>query len=364
MPRKGLSLVLLLVLALLGASNPITDASDKRPPPRPTKTVRPPHPLPTVTLPPTLMPTTTPSLTPLPTTPPRSIAWGAYIVGSPWDMSRQDAFEAQVGKRATNIHLGIAWYTYFGPSNGYLPVSTLESIRLRGATPVVSWFSAGRGNETPDRSNAAITRGDHDAYIRDVARTARTWGYPFILRFDSEMNGDWWGYSEGVNGNAPGSFVPMWKHVHDIFAQEGATNVTWAWIPNVLGAYNQYPFASLFPGEGYVDIVGADGYNWGGGDWQSFAQVFDSSYRELRRLAPNRAIMIGETASDEAGDGGTRKADWIRDLLTVQVPQNYPAVVSFNWYNINDGKPWPVDSSQPALDAFRQGIALSIYRTP
>ena len=48
-------------------------------------------------------------------------------------------------------------------------------------------------------------------------KQAQEWGHPFFLRFDWEMNGFWFPWSEGVNGNKPGEFVAAWRHVHDIF---------------------------------------------------------------------------------------------------------------------------------------------------
>ena len=47
------------------------------------------------------------------------------------------------------------------------------------------------------------------------------------------MNGNWFAWMEGVNGNQPGEYVAAWRHVHDIFTAVGATNVSWVWCPNV-----------------------------------------------------------------------------------------------------------------------------------
>ena len=65
--------------------------------------------------------------------------------------------------------------------------------------------------------------GKYDSYIpQNVAEDARDWGHPFFLRFDWEMNGNWFPWSEGVNGNQSGEFVAAWRHVHDIFTSVGA----------------------------------------------------------------------------------------------------------------------------------------------
>ena len=38
-----------------------------------------------------------------------------------------------------------------------------------------------------------------------------------------------------LNGNSPGDYVKMWRHVHDIFEAEGANQyVIWVWAPNIV----------------------------------------------------------------------------------------------------------------------------------
>ena len=52
-------------------------------------------------------------------------------------------------------------------------------------------------------------------------------GPPVLPPLDVEMNGTWEPYSPGVNGNTAADFVAMWRHLHDLADQAGATNVTW-----------------------------------------------------------------------------------------------------------------------------------------
>jgi beta-mannanase len=179
------------------------------------------------------------------------------------------------------------------------------------------------------------------------------------------MNGSWYPYSPGVNGNTAASFVAMWRHIHDLFAQAGASNVTWAWVPNVDVNGTMTSMASLYPGEAYVDWTGLNGYNWGSaaGAWMSFSQVFKSSYATLLQIAPTKPVMIGEVASEESGGS---KAAWITDMLATQVPQNFPkikALLWFNWriYEKSAYWNWEIESSSTAKTAFQQGIASPYY---
>ena len=66
-------------------------------------------------------------------------------------------------------------------------------------------------------SNANPYIGAWTKTFTKFATDAKTWGHPFFMRMDHEMNGKWYPWSEQVNGNQPGGYVRMWRHVHDIF---------------------------------------------------------------------------------------------------------------------------------------------------
>jgi hypothetical protein len=286
---------------------------------------------------------------------PTPLYWGAYINGSPWDLSALDQFEARARKPVSVVHWGQPWWH----DGGYQPFQAeiFDRVRGRGAIPLIDWASWDHccGTEQPAFALAAVARGDHDTYIRQWAAAARDWGHPFFLRFDWEMNGSWqFPWSVQRNGNQPGDYVAAWRHVHDLFAQVGATNVTWVWCPNVVSPQT-VPLDQLYPGDGYVDWVAMDGYNFGtvrNDTWRSFAEIFGETYAALRQLAPGKPVMIAETASSEHGGD---KAAWIRDALGAQLPTQFPAIKAVVWFNWDDNDPgltWPIESSAAATSAF------------
>jgi len=181
------------------------------------------------------------------------------------------------------------------------------------------------------------------------------------------MNGNWFPWSEGVNGNKSGEFVAAWRHVHDVFTAVGATNATWVWCPNVnwYGSFENFKGVSgQYPGDAYVDWTGLDGYNWGtnpsrSGQWQTFNQLYRSSYRYLTEtVAPNKPLMIGEVASSEYGGS---KATWIKEMLA-QVPTEYPKIRALLWFDKYDSSmDWPIETSSTAASAFAQGISNPVY---
>jgi hypothetical protein len=282
------------------------------------------------------------------------------------------AFDARVGRAPSIVHWGQFWFR--GDVFQSFQTSYFQNVRDHGAIPMVSWASMNDtgGIDQPKFKLSAIADGAFDAQITRWAQAARAWGHPFFLRFDWEMNG-WWQFpwSEQVNGNKPGDYVRAWRHVHDIFTSQGATNATWVWCPNVASAETT-PLPELYPGDAYVDWTCMDGYNWGnshGFVWQSFSELFGGSdfnlhhntYAEVLSVAPRKPIMIGETATSViGGDAG----QWVTDALTQQLPANFPrikAVVWFNW-NANDASlTWPIESAPEIQTAFAQSIASGYF---
>lgn len=328
------------------------------------------------------------------------VLWGAYISGStygsgygntPWDQNTWNVFESHTHKKVSILHWGQPWYTSTAWPNSYYPFvsSLMDTVRSRGAIPMIDWASwdSSKGSNQPEFALKNITNGDtyvyagqtFDSYVTQWAQAARDWGHPFFLRFNWEMNG-WWKFpwataadpNSGivVNNNTAQDYINAWRHVHDIFTKVGANNVTWVWCPNI-SSVNTIPMSQLYPGDAYVDWICLDGYNKDLPNWYTFSQVFSGtsfngnhdSYAEITSLTLTKPLMIGEWATNEVGDGGTKKAEWISDALQVQIPQNYPrigAVVWFNW-NSDPGSSYVVESSLPAQYAFSSGINLNYY---
>jgi beta-mannanase len=243
----------------------------------------------------------------------------------------------------------------------------MENVRTYGAIPVYSWSSASSSSEGEDPAFklSTIVAGAYDSYIREFAEAARDWGHPFFLRFDWEMNGNWFPWGEGIGGNRPGRFVAAWRHVHDIFTAVGATNATWVWCPYADTKHKFAPIRRYYPGNAYVDWTCLDGYNWGKNAvnsqrWRSFAQIFSSSYREVvRRIAPHKPMMLAELAS---GGGGHAKAAWVRGMFRA-LATKFRRVRGLVWFDqVDRGVQWPLETSPPAARAFAQGLHRHPFR--
>jgi hypothetical protein len=147
-----------------------------------------------------------------------------------------------------------------------------------------------------------IAAGIYDHHLKRYAQDVKKFGCVIVLSIGHEMNGWWypWGLSTGTT---QAEFIAAWRHVHDIFAEEGARNVIWSWDPT-----HQYrsprpgkiatPASQWYPGSKYVDWVGIDGYlNYDvNGHPQNFAEIFDYQLKDIRRVAPHKLVYLAETA--------------------------------------------------------------------
>jgi hypothetical protein len=305
------------------------------------------------------------------------VYWGALVDGqAPSTENMQsggifDLFETNAQKKMSILHWGQPWIMNGSYQSFYTP--WFDDVRSHGSIPMLDWSSwnLNGGINQPEFKLSQIYTGVYDDYIRQWALGAKSWGHPFFLRFDWEMNGNWqYPWSEQLNGNQPGDYIKAWQHVHDIFAQINVTNVTWVWCPNISSPVTR-SMASLYPGDAYVDWTCLDGYNKYN-TWLGFDTVFTgrsinwlyNSYQEILTVAPTKPLMLGEVASLEAGDGGLKKANWITDAFTNQLPVNFPKIKAIVWYNWDNNNPtytFPVESSQASLEAFSTAIKSNYF---
>src|SRR6185503_4304423 len=162
------------------------------------------------------------------------------------------------------------------------------------------------------------------------------------------------------------NFVGAYQHVHDRFVADGVTNVSWVWVLMAYTYRVEDPDA-WYPGDSYVDIVGADGYNWyscpGRTDpWNEFSWVFDQFH--AWGMAHGKPELVAEFASMEDPDDPNHKAEWISNAeATIKT---WPEIKAVVWYDNGPPAPtctWWVDSSPASLNAFKS-MGADTYFNP
>ncbi|WP_426626030.1 glycosyl hydrolase [Leifsonia sp. McL0607] len=300
--------------------------------------------------------------------------YGMYTEQAPFNWATFDATSAKVGVSPNLVGYFSGWDESFRANavtrswqQGRLPLLTWESRPIGDANNVV---------DSPDYSLPKIIGGSFDSYLHQYAKDIVATGLPLAIRLDHEMNGNWYPWSESngnggtVNGNGAGDYVKMWRHVHDIFQQEGANDlVIWDWSPNIVNKLSPSLrsagyLQSLYPGDEYVDWVGLSGYlrpPYSANQEFTFDNTFTPSLDMLRGIT-KKPILLSEVGASEIGG---HKAAWVTSFFqALGQPQNSD-VIGFSWFNLaitsyvqgeratND---WRVDSRPDSLSAFIAGL--------
>ncbi len=269
----------------------------------------------------------------------------------PWNLNEAATFQDAVGRQSDIVH------GFVNPQSE-VPLNQIRQAQQAGHVVMITLEPF----EVESSYNPAysIIVGDIDDDLRRWARQLDRLDQPVMLRFMHEMNGNWYPWSVGHGGggrNSPAHVINAYRHAWQIFQDEGATDVQWVWSPNT-GAPVGVNYASLYPGDQYVDIVGLDGYNGGSdlgrfGGWKSFREIFESSLEEVAQLT-DRPVIIAETSSAE---GGGDKAAWISNMFKfLETRSDVTALLWFQVDKADQGEvDWRFDSSGGSRGAFIRG---------
>lgn len=315
--------------------------------PPPEHRIIPEQPTPTATLGP-------PSLTKADVLAIDGLRFGLSAPDVPWSSERLGQLAATAGASPTLIQIFTKWTEDY-------PVVAVELAYQRGALPVVSWepwAGSAYGTVQPNYALSRIIDGAFDDYIKEFAADVRAHDWPVAIRFAHEMNGHWYPWSEQSPDNREGEYVEAWRHVHDLFEAEGATNVIWVWSANILRPVPDVSLEALYPGDDYVDWIGLTGYAVAE---TTAAEVFDPTLAALREFT-DKPLVITETGAQPS----RHKADWIRDFFDWLADR--PDVIGFIWFEYDQSsggnQDWRFTENGDTIDAFHDGIERSDLAPP
>ncbi|HSR26016.1 MAG TPA: glycosyl hydrolase, partial [Candidatus Eisenbacteria bacterium] len=268
-------------------------------------------------------------------------------------------FASDTGRQPAIVTMYQQWW-----GEPAFPAAAARWLDDRGTVPLVVWepwqpgLEEARKVEQPAYRLSVIAAGGFDRYVRRYADQVRAYGGPLFLEPFHEMNGNWYPWGGTVNGNTTDDYVAAWRHLHDVFRAEGATNVTWTWTPNgetVPDTVANRP-ERYWPGADYVDWVGLDAYNWGTSAqtrWRTVAQTFGANLAALPALG--KPVMVAETACVEQGGD---KAAWIRTLFATLAGDYRGVVGALVWFDAPyPGFDWRTNTSAASQAAFVAAVA-------
>jgi mannan endo-1,4-beta-mannosidase len=266
------------------------------------------------------------------------LLFGTYNLGK--GTANLAAFDQEVGHRAVLT----VRYIYWGKT---FPAKYVASAAALGAETVVELEP--RGPKAP--TLAQIAAGQQDSWLRKFAQEAVGPQDHFILSFAPEMNGKWYQY--GAKFVTGGQYIAAYRHVYDVLvATHAAPLITFLWQPSAMHRTTPSPMP-YWPGSRYVNEIGLDGYYFYADD--DFRRIFGKTLKLIRQVAPNKPMLIGETAAGP--EFGKESAD-IRDLFA-GIARNH--LLGFIWFDRNQlHKKYPAKVRQFHQDWYLQDFPAAM----
>lgn len=257
--------------------------------------------------------------------PPRGCYLGAFIdrddeISKIHFQSQTHGDIDQFNKLVKRPHATFFMYRSYGMP---FPMKWAEYVKRKGAFPHIAW------------EPRSLDDVKDDEYLRKFLRDAASLDHPVILRFASEMNGQWTRY----HGD-PEAYKEKFRLVFQ--ESRKAPKVALMWCPN---AVPQKTIKEYYPGDDYVDWVGVNFYSVPfldndpnrPGDLLFPTDHFRYVYQTYAEKKP---IAIGEWAASQASALSetpvTKFAVTKMSQLYATLPTRYPRVKMVNWYDCNN----------------------------
>ena len=261
--------------------------------------------------------------------------------------SKQDAIvrvESNIGRKFAIDHQYYTW-------NTAIPTSYETWTASQGRIPFLNWKMPAPWS--------SVTNGSQDAWIGQRADAFKAFGSPVYLTIHHEPENDLSQYGSQAE------FVAAFRHVVDVFRAHGVSNVGFVWTMMAwsFDSRSGESIPAWYPGNNWVDFIGADGYNWypgrAGTSWAMFGTVFDQvNAFAVSQGKPWMAVEYG--AQEDPADAG-HKGEWFLDVLNTA--QSWPALKGLIYFDTTKLYPWDVDSSSSSLAGYA-ALGNSPYLQP
>lgn len=261
-----------------------------------------------------------------PVVPVHGALWGAF----PNEAGGIAALQSRVGRRLAIVNRYVPWT--------FARWSEISAYLRGGHLPMVSWSAA------PHTTAAAIASGSQDAVIHAAAVALKHAGGRVFLRPFYEFDQPH-GHPRYIG--TPSEVIAAWRRLANIFHAAGARNVRLVWCPMAFDFQGGIA-ASFWPGNRYVNWVGADGYNFPGSTWHSFHDIFQGAYHFAD--VHQKRMIIAETASPAADP---RTPGWMAGAAKWIRHHGYVHAVSYFDSTSPKGYNFEVTTNRSTLAAFR-----------
>ena len=150
-------------------------------------------------------------------------------------------------------------------SAGFAASSDAQSAVAKAQTPVIGlpMASTAAGSATPDQQFQAFASGHYDSVLQGIVKAYADQGFKsLVFRPGWEMNLQGPTYA-GDSAQSQADWVRAFQHIYTVLHQTAAASgvaIQVMWNPGATNYSNAEATTNLYPGDAYVDTIGADIY--------------------------------------------------------------------------------------------------------
>jgi hypothetical protein len=285
-----------------------------------------------------------------------TLIWGAFAKprGNENYIQSHQNLEAQIGRQLAAVREYLLWdepfpseYHTWLRDTGRLPLFSVKPQRLNGSR--VLWR---------DIANAAPGSAVYNQIVLWADRM-KAFAEPVYFTFNHEPEA-----SASTPNGTDAEFIAAWRKVITVFRDRGVTNAKYMWIMTGYSFHvppsDSRQASKWYPGDAYVDALGADEYNAytcrvdSDAPWKSLASEIEP-FRRFGLNHPAKEMWLAEYGSFEDPQNPGRKAQWINDARAAFKSDLYSQFRGILYFHANrPGTPcvWWIDSSPSALSAW------------
>ncbi len=264
-------------------------------------------------------------------------------------------YEARVQDRVSNARLYYLWDQPFpdatatwARNGGRKVFMSVRPKRMNGS--VVLW------------ADIAAARPGSGLYaqMQTWARQIKKFNAPVYFTFNHEPETA----KNKVNGTAA-EYVLAWRKFITVLRNEGVNNAEYVFIGTSFG-FGRGRTQQYYPGDAYVDAIGADAYNWYtcrpgiNNKWFSMKQLVDRMM-PFAKEHPGKDLMLPEFGTTEDPEDHSRKAQWYAGARQLFKTPPYTRFTLINEYDTLNRCAFRPDSSQESLRAFKAWLKDPYY---
>lgn len=163
---------------------------------------------------------------------------------------------------------------------------TLLAISKKGMAPSLIWKPV-QELQIPFED---ILKGKLDHHFENAAEQIKKLNVPLVIWFEP--------YIKAQNKNISGaSYKEAYQYIVHFFQKQNVSNVLWGFSIST-DRDDQDKISNYYPGNDYINVLGMaeeiDENSHSKISWRGFDTIFESTYRELKQLAPKKPLVVFE----------------------------------------------------------------------